>query len=82
MLTPNLTDNQPKREVPCIFTTGDQVVLKSGGPCMTVEYTRPSNDAKTFIVHTSWFVNNIQHQARLLEGTLDLWHQPSQETPK
>jgi uncharacterized protein YodC (DUF2158 family) len=41
------------------FKVGDMVVLKSGGPIMTVTHV----DKKPILVHTSWFTDRAVEKA-------------------
>jgi uncharacterized protein YodC (DUF2158 family) len=54
----------PKRGVFMDFEAGDIVMLKSGGPSMTIEKIGPiSFNSKTTGAHCSWFENNqLKHE--------------------
>ncbi len=48
------------------FNIGDVVVLKSGGPSMTVSNILTNNTH----VGCVWFINDIRHESNFVIGTL------------
>jgi len=55
------------------FKAGDVVVLKSGGPKMTIEKIGPKNSNNEEIVaHCVWFENNQPKEDRFNPATLML----------
>lgn len=49
-----------------IPSMGSLVILRSGGPIMTVDFIEPTNSS---IVHTVWFVND-----EVKRGSFDIDH--------
>jgi uncharacterized protein YodC (DUF2158 family) len=60
--------SQPQT-VTCEFEVGDVVVLKSGGPAMTVESWDVSRANKTNQVLCSWFIHTGTEWTGPFEGT-------------
>jgi len=55
------------------FKTGDVVVLKSGGPNMTVEKVGARNSSNPeVVVHCVWFENEKDTEGKFLPETLML----------
>jgi uncharacterized protein YodC (DUF2158 family) len=62
-----------------VFKVGDMVVLKSGGPIMTVTHV----DKKPVLVHTTWFTDRgVERAAHWPPAALEEHHPVDQETSK
>jgi len=61
-----------------MIKTGDVVVLKSGGPEMTVEGFEHEGAGRVFVI-CSWFVGATRERARFLSEALEIVDMHEQE---
>lgn len=58
------------------FKSGDQVVLKSGGVPMTVEYLQKSGDGTTYVARCAWFVGDESKKELFFQDALKPYEAP------
>lgn len=72
----SMAEQKAEQKTPAKFKTGDVVVLRSGGPQMTVFCA--GTDSRC-LVETEWFVGGVLSRDVFLEAELE--HAPPKETP-